>query len=213
MNVPAANSLLKTLEEPPEDTVILLTSTTLGAVPQTVVSRCRVIRFRALERSWLAQEVARVRGLPAAAARLVASFAEGRMDRALEADPEQVAAQRRRALELLDAGVQGRTREILDGVAGVGWPREKAEALLDVFLTLARDLCALQRGAPAELLVHEDLAEELRRRAGAYPKRVLEVLFQRAKRLRADVRLRNANPQLGWEALLLGSQREVSVGG
>lgn len=213
MNVSAANALLKTLEEPPADTVIILTATTLGALPQTVVSRCRVIRFRALDRSWLASEIERVRGLSPEAARLLASFAEGRMDRALEADPEEVAARRGKALELLDAGLEGRTAEVLKCVAGVGRPREGAEALFDVFLTLVRDLCAVQRGAPVDFLVHEDLAGEFKRRAGAYPRRTLEALFERARSARTHVRVRNANPQLAWESLLLGSGSAMGIRG
>jgi len=206
MNASAANALLKTLEEPPADTVIVLTATTLGALPQTIVSRCRVVRFRALERSWLAGEIARVRKLPDAEAGLLAIFCGGRMDRALEAEPQEVAERRRKALELLDAGVAGQAGAILASVGGVGSSREEAEALLDVFLVLVRDLSVAKRGVPPAFLINEDLAQEMGRRASQIPKRTLENLFERARKLRTDVRIRNANPQLGWEALLLSPQ-------
>ncbi|MEK7565847.1 MAG: hypothetical protein AAB506_02280 [Patescibacteria group bacterium] len=39
----AQNSLLKTLEEPPEDTIIILTSPTTDLLLSTIVSRCQVI--------------------------------------------------------------------------------------------------------------------------------------------------------------------------
>ncbi len=212
MNASAANALLKTLEEPPPGTVVILTATILGALPQTVVSRCRVIRFRALERSWLASEVERVRGRSAEEARLVAGFAEGRMDRALEADPEEVAARRTRALELLDAALEGGTDAILKNVTGVGRPTEEAEAILDVFLSLVRDVRVVQGGAGPEFLVHEDLAEDLARRASACAPETLDDLFGRGRLLRADMYLRTANPQLGWESLLL-APRAAAVGG
>ncbi len=48
MTVEAANCFLKTLEEPPGGCVFVLTATGLRTVPETVVSRCRVIRFRNL---------------------------------------------------------------------------------------------------------------------------------------------------------------------
>ncbi|MFA5021996.1 MAG: AAA family ATPase [Patescibacteria group bacterium] len=41
----AANSLLKTLEEPTQKTVIILLATNISLLPQTIVSRCRVIKF------------------------------------------------------------------------------------------------------------------------------------------------------------------------
>ena len=43
MSIAAANSLLKTLEEPPADTLLLLVSAAPGRLPATVRSRCQVI--------------------------------------------------------------------------------------------------------------------------------------------------------------------------
>lgn len=45
-NEGSANAFLKTLEEPPDDVVIVLLATTLEAVVPTIVSRCQVLRFR-----------------------------------------------------------------------------------------------------------------------------------------------------------------------
>jgi DNA polymerase III delta' subunit len=41
----AANSLLKLLEEPPKNCVIILITASLGVLPKTVVSRCELIKF------------------------------------------------------------------------------------------------------------------------------------------------------------------------
>lgn len=41
MNLPAANALLKTLEEPPPGTYLLLVSAQVGRLPPTIASRCR----------------------------------------------------------------------------------------------------------------------------------------------------------------------------
>lgn len=41
----AANSLLKTLEEPTAKTVIILLATSISRLPKTIVSRCQVIKF------------------------------------------------------------------------------------------------------------------------------------------------------------------------
>jgi DNA polymerase-3 subunit delta' len=41
----AANSLLKTLEEPTPKTVIILLTTSLFALPRTIVSRCQILKF------------------------------------------------------------------------------------------------------------------------------------------------------------------------
>ena len=45
LNEPAANALLKTLEEPPGDAVLILTARSAGSVLPTIVSRCHRILF------------------------------------------------------------------------------------------------------------------------------------------------------------------------
>jgi DNA polymerase-3 subunit delta' len=48
MRQEAANSLLKTLEEPPENNLLILTADSAGNVLQTIISRCQTIPFYAL---------------------------------------------------------------------------------------------------------------------------------------------------------------------
>ncbi|MDR3275134.1 MAG: DNA polymerase III subunit delta' [Endomicrobium sp.] len=48
MNASAANSLLKTLEEPPENTVIILIAKHKETMPQTIVSRSQILFFQPL---------------------------------------------------------------------------------------------------------------------------------------------------------------------
>lgn len=45
MNINANNALLKTLEEPPEDTVLILVATRLDRLARTVISRCQRLRI------------------------------------------------------------------------------------------------------------------------------------------------------------------------
>ena len=45
MNPQAANAFLKTLEEPPADTTLVLCATGRSALPETIVSRCVPVRF------------------------------------------------------------------------------------------------------------------------------------------------------------------------
>ncbi|MFQ5520086.1 MAG: DNA polymerase III subunit delta', partial [Candidatus Methylomirabilia bacterium] len=49
MSLVTANALLKTLEEPPDRTVIILVLSRARALPATVLSRCQVVRFTPLK--------------------------------------------------------------------------------------------------------------------------------------------------------------------
>jgi len=45
MTIDAANSLLKTLEEPTPKTIIILLATKINLIPLTIISRCQIIKF------------------------------------------------------------------------------------------------------------------------------------------------------------------------
>jgi len=60
MNLAAANALLKTLEEPTEDTMLILVSTKPQSLPATIRSRCQILAFlppdKAVARQWLLEQ-------------------------------------------------------------------------------------------------------------------------------------------------------------
>lgn len=78
----AANSLLKTLEEPPEDNLLVLTGESSREILSTLVSRCQIVPFFALD---LADTEAILvqKGIPVEDSRLLARLAEGCPGRAL----------------------------------------------------------------------------------------------------------------------------------
>lgn len=68
MNRAAANSLLKILEEPPPDSVLILCTQRPGTLPVTIRSRCQRILFHAAREPGIAQWLAGRAGLDASAA-------------------------------------------------------------------------------------------------------------------------------------------------
>ncbi len=58
LNPAAADVLLKVLEEPPADAVLMLLSARPDELPETVLSRCHVVSFRPLSEAFVAQTLA-----------------------------------------------------------------------------------------------------------------------------------------------------------
>jgi DNA polymerase-3 subunit delta' len=58
MRQEAANSLLKVLEEPPARSMIILTTSKLNALPQTISGRCQKIHFEQLSNQQVAEKLA-----------------------------------------------------------------------------------------------------------------------------------------------------------
>lgn len=101
----AANAFLKTLEEPPYGSVLIMLGTSAELQLDTVLSRCRVVRFRPLEVEALA-EVLRERHLveDAADASRIAALAEGSVGRAQGLAMPDFAAFRRAMIDEIAAG-------------------------------------------------------------------------------------------------------------
>src|SRR4051812_28815948 len=81
MNDEAANTLLKTLEEPPSYVVLLLITDRLGQVLPTIASRCQVVRFDATPPAVLAERL-EADGVPESTALACARLGLGDAERA-----------------------------------------------------------------------------------------------------------------------------------
>lgn len=97
----AANSLLKTLEEPPADNLLILTADSSREILPTLLSRCQVVPFAPLRREQAVRVLLNL-GLPLATASLLVEFAEGSPGRALVFEKGEMVAVYREVVDLLD---------------------------------------------------------------------------------------------------------------
>ena len=81
LNDPSANALLKSIEEPPPRTVVILVADSADALPATIRSRCQRIDFGALTEDVVLSAL-EADGIDLKAAQLATSLAGGRLDRA-----------------------------------------------------------------------------------------------------------------------------------
>ena len=88
MNNNTANAFLKTLEEPPRNTIILLTSSRPDFLLPTILSRCQKIPFNQLSVNDIQSELLENQGIEASQARLIARIANGNMERSLQLKEE-----------------------------------------------------------------------------------------------------------------------------
>jgi DNA polymerase-3 subunit delta' len=198
MTLPTAQALLKTLEEPPPRTHLVLILANPRALPPTVLSRCQRVRFRPLAVADAAR-VLESRGVPAAASELLARLTEGRPGLALGTDLDALRARREAALTLATEA-PARLGGALDGA-----PTDRATvaAYLELYWTWYRDALCLAAGGPAALLVHADQEAALRALAARMPASALVAALARVKA--AWVALEgNVNPRLALETALLG---------
>jgi len=196
---PAANALLKTLEEPPLGRVIVLIATRPGALPPTVRSRCQQVSFGSLSDAEVA-EVLRRKSWPAQSARQAAALAEGSPGSALERDGRlwQETAESVRAL--FDALAAGDRGVALAFAEATGDARERALASLQAIIGFSR-LAARQR--LGDRSVGPDAVPVLLGRMGSEQiGRLLAGALETQRRLEGD---RPPNMKLALALLLAGA--------
>jgi DNA polymerase-3 subunit delta' len=199
LNEHGQNALLRTLEEPPSDSVILLLATSASLLLPTVRSRCQVLRLDRLAPDLVAR-VLRARGLPSDRAELLAGLADGSPGRALGLDAEDVAKARSRIVAALPDLAALSAAEISSLAQELA--RGPLEAALAAAVAFYRDVLQVALGADALPIRSTGADAVVRAAAGRRPAaarlRQLEVVCDTL-----DLLGRNANRHLALETMLL----------
>ena len=203
LNEQAQNALLKTLEEPPGASVVVLVATRTSQLLPTVRSRCQAIGVAPLSRPDI-ERALRARGVAAEEAVVVAAQAEGSLGRALTLVGPEHGALRRRVLDVLGSLRERSAHELSALAQEVG--RGTPGPALDVALGWYRDLLAHACGVPEAAGRHPDLTAAL---VSSAARTTPAVVLRQLERL-CDTILsleRNANRVLAVETMLLALRR------
>lgn len=84
MNVQAQNAILKTIEEPPEYGIIILLTSNLGKILETVVSRCIVLNTKPVRERDMLGYLTKKMGLTEDRAYFCLDFAQGNLGKAIK---------------------------------------------------------------------------------------------------------------------------------
>ena len=199
MSVNAANSLLKTLEEPPGNALIILLTENAGMLLSTVRSRCQLIRFAPLSPEHIVTLLERS-GMPTETASLIAPMSGGSLQRALELDNESLVVRREAVLSRVSQLSHNRIATIFDAAEELSGTRDATLELLDMLLSFFRD--AVHLGAGNREIVNRSVRPAIESIAAqrSFP-RNLELL-ERINATKRDVQ-RNANPKLALDNLFM----------
>jgi DNA polymerase-3 subunit delta' len=153
LTVAAQNALLKTLEEPPDHSLLILVASNPDALLPTVRSRCQRLRFTPLPVELVARIVASAAGIDTAAARELAVLAEGSPGRALTLGRAVVGAGRARLIESLAGLNAARYVRLAHMAHELSHPEADVGVKLETLLAQYRDDALRAIGAP-QLALH-----------------------------------------------------------
>jgi DNA polymerase-3 subunit delta' len=171
MREEAANAFLKLLEEPPPQTIFLLTTSRPEQLLPTIVSRCQRLRFDPLTPEAIERALVDREEMAPDAAAMLARMADGSYSRALElARNEALMASRELVLDYFRAAYTQKV-DALDGciqeITNKG--REQVKTVLRLMLRWVRDLMLYRSLGDDAPVVNVDQTEAIARFCGNLP--------------------------------------------
>ena len=207
MNPQAMNSFLKTLEEPPSSTVLLLISSTPDRLLPTLLSRCQGIQFHRLSNTdirTIIQSQLQEKGESLTKSELDFRVhrSQGSVERALSESSEQIENLREQLLEVLEKVSFDRMDIVFAFAKAWAKHTEQLQLVLDELLGLIRDLALYRSGCGQSDILNEDLSAKMIPIAGT---RSLKAWMDRFTAVRTtQIALSgNANAQLFLENMLI----------
>lgn len=172
MNSQAQNAFLKTLEEPHDNTLLILTSSNPTRFLPTILSRCQEIRFDILSAAEIEQALIEREELPSAQAGFLARLSAGSYSQAQSLVGEDVQEMRNQIVHFLRMGLSKSRKNASQQIdlflprAGGGTFLEKRQAVeqrLTLLTLWLRDALALSAEAAESEIINLDQKEDLAR--------------------------------------------------
>ena len=222
MNKNAQNAFLKTLEEPPSNTVIILITSEPEALLPTIRSRCQRLEFSPLPNSLVTEQLVILAGLDRKDAQAAAKLARGSLGRAQRLDSEMLAFRKEVIEELADVRAES-AAQVLGFAKNIPLKssskrdQEKLELLFEIIASLLEDIIFLktsgsgeeggeggeEAGLPDGKIINSDVLPVLRRLAHRMSLESVIEKIGEFERTRRAVFNANANKQLAIESIVI----------
>ncbi len=200
MRAEAHNSLLKTLEEPPSRTIIILVTTNPYMLLETIRSRSRLLQFGEISQEKIAQRLVG-EGKTSDEARLAAALSGGSLATAMSFDTNEYREMRKKAIHFVDLILRrGRFSEASEIAADVAKDKQAFQIWTESAGALLQDI--YYAAAAPERIGQRDLINKLHEMAQAVPRAALVSAIKALQKLKGDLQY-NVNRQIALEAMFL----------
>ncbi len=214
INIFGANALLKTLEEPPANTIIILLADNINLLPATVISRCQPIKFQALKKEEMEEWISKF-DFDESERQTIMNLSFGKPGLALQLMQENLDPWKKNCNFIIKL-LSSNTFNIMQIIekwfallkkenpeARVSDLGQNTKVYIDYLEVMMRDLLWIKLDKP---IVNQVFKSELNNISSSYSS---EQLLQNLTRL-TDYKQKlnnNVNPQLLWENIFLNLPR------
>jgi DNA polymerase-3 subunit delta' len=202
MNLAAQNALLKTLEEPPQDSLLILIASNAGALLPTLRSRCLRVTFGLLARELISGFLVSRKGLDAEAAAFLAALSLGRLSAVVDIDPQKLLDKRGEWVRLVSSLSAGDYRAAINAAESLAGSKENCLMFLEWVESWFRDLLTYSVTRNREDVINIEMLSQIQTQSASVD---FGRLFARIAEAKAAVEgiQRNLNRRMTMENLLL----------
>lgn len=164
LNDSSANALLKTLEEPPPTTYLILVASRPDALLQTIRSRCQMVRFAPVPMAEIEKRLSSLGTLTPDDASLAARVSGGSVGKAIALDIPWFRHTRDLMVEVVRAAlISGNISSMLQTSEQINDAKNKDryEDTITILESLVRDVFALSKGADRTSIANSDIGDTL----------------------------------------------------
>lgn len=203
MNLSAQNALLKTLEEPPQESLIILIAPNAGGLLPTLRSRCLRLSFAPLPRRDVAAFLRSQQGKAVGDAEFLAAMSMGSIGVAVNLDKDELIEKRRVWTGILSSLKAADYQSAMAAAEALGGNREEALKFLKWAECWYRDLLIYSVTNEPDELVNLDMLGQIERQAADGNVDRLRSSMAKAAGAAAGIQ-RNLNRRMVLEKLLFG---------
>ena len=156
MTVEAQNALLKTLEEPPKYTIIILITNNKESLLDTIKSRCEIIKFTPIPLVEVADYLTQT-GVDKNRASLLANFSRGSMQKAIElSESEDFHIMRDEVQKYVETFLTGSMLDIMDIQSSIEKYKDNITNVLDLLVNYFRDIMMVKENVDSSMIINLD---------------------------------------------------------
>ena len=204
LTIEAANALLKTLEEPKNKVIIILLATQTDSLPQTIVSRCQILRFLPVDRDEIYEHLLKVEKIERKKALDIASLTAGRPGLAFKflSEPEVLDEYKEKA-KIFTSFFEKELSDIfkyIEQISGMTNTRQKLK-VLEIWNSILRDFLLIKLGQ-IDLITNFFLREKLKQLAAKTEISAILSILNTLRKTKVDL-MQNVNTRLALENVAL----------
>lgn len=208
MNTNAQNAFLKTLEEPPQQSVIILVTSSEHRMLPTILSRCQIINFIPLTPDELKEHLKQATDLDGDSIEVASRASSGSLGKALRMNKEYLEFRKEiiKSLTTMKKNSTGRASEIVDALDSK-FDIDDTDSMREFFDMLThwvRDLILIKVNCDNRYLTFIDVDEQSRKFAGQHDASDLISKINDIERTWYEISRLNVNRKLALENMVLG---------